>query len=48
VEVAAGGSVLRPVAALKPLMPRPEQPAGYAPERSTPAGRATAAAEPTV
>jgi alpha,alpha-trehalose phosphorylase len=47
VEVAAGGSVVRPVAALKPLLPRPEQPPGYTPERSTPAGRTSPAAVPT-
>ena len=37
VEVTAGGSVERPVVALKPLLPRPEQPPGYAPERAAPA-----------
>ena len=37
VEVTAGSVVERPVAALKPLLPQPEQPPGYAPERATPA-----------
>ncbi|UQU62714.1 family 65 glycosyl hydrolase [Couchioplanes caeruleus] len=31
VDLAAGGSVQRPVVALKPLLPQPEQPPGYAP-----------------
>ncbi|MEV6492353.1 glycosyl hydrolase family 65 protein [Actinoplanes sp. NPDC051633] len=34
VEVSAGEPVVRPVVALKPLLPRPEQPPGYAPERA--------------
>jgi alpha,alpha-trehalose phosphorylase len=44
VRVTAGGSVERAVPALKPLLPQPEQPPGYAPERATPAGRTAAGA----
>ncbi|MEV4641162.1 glycosyl hydrolase family 65 protein [Actinoplanes sp. NPDC049548] len=39
VELTAGSVLQRPVAPLKPLLPRPEQPPGYAPERAAPAGR---------
>jgi trehalose/maltose hydrolase-like predicted phosphorylase len=35
VELAAGASVERPVVPLKPLLPQPAQPPGYAPERAT-------------
>jgi alpha,alpha-trehalose phosphorylase len=35
VELAAGESVNRPVAELKPLLPQPQQPPGYAPDRAT-------------
>ncbi|WP_433731429.1 glycoside hydrolase family 65 protein [Actinoplanes sp. CA-051413] len=34
IELTAGGSVERPVAALEPLLPPPHQPSGYAPERA--------------
>ncbi|WP_199514084.1 glycoside hydrolase family 65 protein [Nucisporomicrobium flavum] len=34
IDLTAGGSVERPVAALKPLLPPPEQPPGYAPSAS--------------
>ncbi|MGW4947421.1 glycoside hydrolase family 65 protein [Actinoplanes sp. NPDC004185] len=34
IELTAGGSVQRPVAALEPLLPPPHQPPGYAPERA--------------
>jgi trehalose/maltose hydrolase-like predicted phosphorylase len=37
IELTAGGSVERPVAALEPLLPPPHQPPGYAPERAGPA-----------
>ena len=36
IELTAGGSVERPVAALEPLLPPPHQPPGYAPERAGP------------
>lgn len=39
VEVTAGGPVQRPVAALKPGLPPPEQPPGSAPDRAMPTGR---------
>ncbi|MGA5300177.1 glycoside hydrolase family 65 protein [Nucisporomicrobium flavum] len=34
IDLTAGGSVERPVSALKPLLPPPEQPPGYAPSAS--------------
>ena len=34
VEVSAGEPVERPVVPLKPLLPQPTQPPGYAPERA--------------
>jgi trehalose/maltose hydrolase-like predicted phosphorylase len=39
VELTVGDSVSRPVVPLKPLLPQPEQPPGYAPERATLPGR---------
>jgi len=44
VEVTAGGVVERPVAALKPLLPPPEQPPGYAPQRALQVPRSASAA----
>ena len=38
-EVTAGSPVVRPVVPLKPLLPQPEQPPGYAPERAGSNGR---------
>jgi alpha,alpha-trehalose phosphorylase len=37
VEVAVDNPVTRPVVAVRPLLPRPEQPPGYAPDRPVPA-----------
>ncbi len=37
VDVAVDNPVTRPVPALRPLLPRPEQPPGYAPDRAVPA-----------
>jgi trehalose/maltose hydrolase-like predicted phosphorylase len=39
VELAVDSPVTRPVAALRPLLPRPEQPPGYAPEPAGPTPR---------
>ncbi|MFG1678340.1 glycoside hydrolase family 65 protein [Micromonospora sp. NPDC049282] len=39
VEVTTSDPIERPVVALTPLLPRPKQPPGYAPEPATPTGR---------
>jgi alpha,alpha-trehalose phosphorylase len=46
VDLTAGDPVQRPVVTLKPLLARPEQPPGYAPERAAPTSRTTSPTGP--